>query len=96
MGLNFGGPAVLGLAPVRPVTLRRHLSMVLPLSKLRRGSTDQTCSFSKTSWSFMPFHFVRRASRRRQEVYRVRDCHGLHAFLRAEIDRLNAVHYLSD
>lgn len=36
MGLNFGGPAVLGLAPVRPVTLRRHLSMVLPLSKLRR------------------------------------------------------------
>jgi len=30
MGLNFGGPAVLGLAPVRPVTLRRHLSMVLP------------------------------------------------------------------
>jgi len=60
MGLNFGGPAVLGLAPVRPVTLRRHLSMVLPLSKLRRGSTDQICSFSKTSWLSMPFRFGRR------------------------------------
>jgi len=35
-GLDFGGPAVLGLAPpVRPVTLRRHLSMALPLSKSR-------------------------------------------------------------
>jgi hypothetical protein len=91
MGLNFGGPAVLGLAPVRPVTLRRHLSMVLPLSKLRRGSTNQTCSFSKTSWPS-----IRPASRRRQEINRVRDCHSLHSCLRAEIDRLDAVHYLSN
>src|SRR6476660_691000 len=33
-GLNFVGPTVLGSGPVRPVTLRRHLSMVLPLSKI--------------------------------------------------------------
>jgi hypothetical protein len=96
MGLNFGGPAVLGLAPVRPVTLRRHLSMVLPLSKLRRGSTDQIRSFSKTSWPSVPFGLRSPASRRRQKIYRVHNRHGLHAFLRAEIDRLDAVHYLSD
>jgi hypothetical protein len=36
-GLDSGGPAVVGPhGPVRPVTLRRHLSMALPLSKSRR------------------------------------------------------------
>src|SRR5690349_3058361 len=36
-GLDSGGPAVLGPpGPVRPVTLRRHLSVALPLSKSRR------------------------------------------------------------
>jgi len=96
MGLNFGGPAVLGLAPVRPVTLRRHLSMVLPLSKLRRGSTNQICSFSKTSQPFMPFGLRPPASSRRQKINRVRDRYGLYPILRAEIDRLDAIHYLSN
>src|SRR6266849_2818490 len=36
-GLESGGPAVVGPpGPVRPVTLRGHLSVALPLSKSRR------------------------------------------------------------
>jgi hypothetical protein len=35
VGLDSGGPAVLGPKPGRPVTLRRHLSMALPLSESR-------------------------------------------------------------
>ena len=37
-GLDFGDPAVMGPVknwPVRPVTLRRHLSVTLPFSKSR-------------------------------------------------------------
>src|SRR5262245_33159200 len=35
-GLDSGGPAVIGpRGPLRPVTLRRHLSMALPLSESR-------------------------------------------------------------
>jgi len=43
--LDFGGPAVVGPlvqdGPGRPVTLRRHLSMALPLSKIALELTDQ-------------------------------------------------------
>src|SRR5262249_55599479 len=40
-GLDSGGPAVVGPPwPVRPVTLRRHLSMALPLSKSCRKLTQ--------------------------------------------------------
>src|SRR5438270_8328810 len=70
--------------------------MGLPFSKLRRGSTDETCSFSKTSWSSVLSMLLSPASSRRQEIYRVRDRHGLYACLRAEIDCLDAVHNLSD
>src|SRR5262245_13215337 len=34
-------PPSWGPRPVRPVTLRRHLSMALPLSESRLGSADQ-------------------------------------------------------
>src|SRR5688572_1727985 len=39
IGLDSGGPAIVGPKPVRPETLRRHLSMALPLSESRREYT---------------------------------------------------------
>src|SRR4026209_718168 len=38
-GLDSGGPAIVGPKPFRPETLRRHLSMDLPLSESRREYT---------------------------------------------------------
>jgi hypothetical protein len=40
-GLDSGGPAILGPKPFRPETLRRHLSMALPLSESRRNYARQ-------------------------------------------------------
>src|SRR5689334_4792561 len=76
---------------VRPVTLHRHLSMVcaFKLSWRVRGSTDQIRSVIKTP-GYSP------ASGRRQEIDRVHDGHCLNAILRAKIDCLDAVHYLSN
>src|SRR6185437_15814342 len=83
------------LRPVRPETLRRHLSMVLPLSKFCRGSTVQICNFTKLAGNLCPSASAADL-RGRQEVNRVHDRHGLHAILWAEIDCLDAIHYQSD
>src|SRR6185437_6131282 len=82
------------LRPVRPETLRRHLSMVLPLSKFCRGSTFLDSQLHSACWQSLPLRPP--ASRRRQEVNRVHDRHGLHAILWAKIDCLDAVYYQSD
>src|SRR5260370_32101098 len=47
-GLDSGGPAVVGPpGPVRPVTLRRHLSNGFAFVKIASNLTDQIRSFSK-------------------------------------------------
>src|SRR6267143_1082588 len=93
-GLDSGGPAVVGPpGPIRPVTLRRHLSVALPLSKSRRNLTDQIRSFSKPP-SFCAIPFQPPASRRWQEVNRVHDGHSRY-LLRTEIDRPDAHNHLS-
>src|SRR5262249_15034078 len=92
-GLDSGGPAVVGPpGPVRPVTLRRQLSVALPLSKSRRNLSDQILSFSNLL-VYVPFPLRPAASRRRQEVDWVHDRHGRH-ILRAEIDRPDAANDL--
>src|SRR5712672_1140459 len=92
-GLDSGGPAVVGPpGPIRPVTLRRHLSVALPLSKSRRNLTDQIRSFSKPP-SFCAIPFQPPASRRWQEVNRVHDGHSRY-LLRTEIDRPDAANHL--
>src|SRR5258706_6357248 len=51
------------LLPVRPETLRRHLSMALPLSKSRRHQRITFRSFSKPSGiSAIPLHAAGRKS----------------------------------
>src|SRR5713101_2698527 len=79
--------------PLRPVTLRRHLSMALPLSKSRSNLTDQIRSFSKPPGG-RAILLRQHASRRGQEVDRVHDRHSLHALLRTEIDRPDATNDL--
>lgn len=97
MGLNFGGPAVLGLRPVRPVTLASPSFDGFAFAKISfEGQLIKLAAFSKTSLPSVPFGLRSPASRRRQKIYRVHDRHGLYALLRAKIDRLDAVHYLSD
>src|SRR5216683_130198 len=59
-GLDSGGPAVVGPpGPVRPVTLRRHLSVALPLSKSRRIQLIRFAA-SPNLLAFAPFRFGRR------------------------------------
>src|SRR6266436_2532166 len=59
-GLDSGGPAVVGPPwPVRPVTLRRHLSVALPLSKSRRIQLIRFAA-SPNLLAFAPFRFGRR------------------------------------
>src|SRR2546428_9679759 len=59
-GLDSGGPAVVGPpGPVRPVTLRRHLSVALPLSKSRRIQLIRFAA-SPNILAFAPFRFGRR------------------------------------
>src|SRR2546426_3114844 len=67
--------------------------MALPLSKSRRNLTDQIRSFSKPP-GVRAIPLRPPASRRRQEVDRVHDRHGLHTILRAEIDRPDAANDL--
>src|SRR5258708_12512830 len=58
-GLDSGGPAVVGPpGPVRPVTLRRHLSVALPLSKSRRIQLIRSAA-SPTLLPSPPFPFGR-------------------------------------
>ena len=87
-------PPSWGSQPVRPVTLRRHLSMALPLSKSRRNQLIRFAA-SPNLLTIRAIPLRPPASRRRQEVDRVHDRHGLDAFLRAEIDCLDAAHDLS-
>src|SRR6266850_437492 len=94
-GLDSGSPAVSWpCGPVRPVTLRRHLSMALPLSESRR---DQVIRFAVPpnllGIRAIPLRLP--ASHRRQKVDRVHNRQGLHALLRAEIDRPDPGHDLS-
>src|SRR6266851_8696709 len=59
-GLDSGGPAVVGPPrPIRPVTLRRHLSVALPLSKSRRIQLIRFAA-SPNLLAFAPFRFGRR------------------------------------
>ena len=84
-------PLSWGPGPVRPVTLRRHLSMALPLSKSRRVLCRQLRS--STLLCSMPFvpEPRRHAAGRKSIGYRiVIGCH----VLRAEVDRRDAVHDL--
>src|SRR5258708_36311710 len=90
VGLDSGGPAVVGsLGPLRPVTLRRHLSMALPLAESRRELADQMTP------NLLSIPQRPSSSCRRQEVDRVHDRYGLHTVFRTEIDRLDAAHDLS-
>ena len=84
-----------GAWPVRPVTLRRHLSMAC-LFKIASRVDRSVFRASPNLPAIRAFKLLLLASCRRQEIYRVHNRYGLYAFLRAEIDRLNAVHYLSD
>src|SRR6266705_1241512 len=58
-GLDSGGPAVVGPPPVRPVTLRRHLSNGFAFVKIASSLTDQIRSFSKPP-GVRAFRFGRR------------------------------------
>src|SRR5262245_18920553 len=81
-------PSLAPPGPIRPVTLRRHLSMALPLSKSR---SHQIRSLEDPPGR--PIAALQRpASLRRQEVDWVRDRQGLHALLGAEVDRLDDAH----
>src|SRR5262245_65602394 len=76
-GLDSGGPAVVGpWGPLDRMTLRRHLSMALPLSKSRRIRISAS-SHPPDQWSTaLRFETSFRAPlsrRRRQEVDRVSD-----------------------
>src|SRR5229473_2056943 len=92
-GLDSGGPAVVGPPPVRPVTLRRHLSNGFAFVKIASCLTDQIRSFSKPP-GVRAIPLRPPASRRRQEVDRVHDRHGRHTIFRAEIDRPDAANDL--
>src|SRR5216683_348203 len=92
-GLDSGGPAVVGPPPVRPVTLRRHLSNGFAFVKIASNLIDQIRRFSKPP-GVRAIPLRPPASRRRQEVDRVHDRHGLHALLRTEIDRPDAANHL--
>src|SRR5215831_17647944 len=73
-------PPSWGVLPVRPVTLRRHLSMALPLSESRRSQLIRSLAISCAGYK--P---ATKLSRRRQEVDRVHDRYSRHTFFRAEI-----------
>src|SRR5262249_42716604 len=73
------------LGPVGPVTLRRHLSMALPLSESRRHQRiSLAVLFPELSWlPWLPMKTTPAAgSRRRQEIDRIHDRQRLHALLR--------------
>src|SRR5437899_3153320 len=87
-GLDSGGPAVVGPPrPIRPVTLRRHLSNGFAFVKIASNLTNQIRSLSKPP-GFCVIPHRPPDSRRRQKVDRLHARHGRY-FLRAEIDRSN-------
>src|SRR5229473_1832661 len=92
-GLDSGGPAVVGPLPVRPVTLRSHLSNGFAFVKIASNLTDQIRCFSKPP-GVRAIPLRPPTSRRRQEVDRVHDRHGRHTIFRAEIDRPDAANHL--
>ena len=65
--------------PLRPVTLRRHLSMGMPLSKSRYMGGHRP-----------PLQF----SSRRQKIDRVHNRQGWYALFRAEVNRLDPAYHL--
>ena len=81
-----GGPAVMELRaePVRPVTLRRHLSMALPLSE----SLGRSRSSRRRSW-MVGRRLLAGRSAGRQEVDRIDDRDRRNSFLGTEVEGLH-------